>query len=416
MRVLAIVIRDLRQYSRNVPALVLSLAAPLVLTAIMGFAFGGLGGGAPQLQATTLQVANLDQGEPGQAVSLGEQLVQMLQGPGFSELVQVTLAADEAAARAAVDGRESEAAVIIPPGFTSAVAAPGGSPAVVELYHDPALSLRPSIVAGALQGVLDSYCGRAVASQVAVERLVARGAPTDVLPQAASRVVQAYDQGAQQMQLLTFSTVTTSGRPQDEFRAILGRVNAGMLVFFVFYAGAVAAETILQEEEQRTLARLFATPTPRMTILAAKFLSAFVMTLAQALVLVLASALLFGIEWGDPLGVAVVALATVAGAVGLGLLVVSFARDTRQAGYVIGLTLSVLGLAGGLFTAGLAEVPRFMATTALFVPQSWATKGWNLLLEGEGIAALLGPVAASLACGALTFALGALRIRRRYAR
>ena len=417
MKVLAIIIRDLRQYTRNVPALVLSLAAPLVLTGIMGFAFSGLGGSsAPQLQVTTLRVANLDQGEPGVAVSLGEQLVQQLQEPGFSGLVQVTLAADEAAARAAVDRGEVEVALIIPPGFTSAVAVPGRSPAEVVLYHDPALSLRPSIVASALQSVLDAFSGRSVAAQVTVEQLADRGAPPDVLAQAASRVAQEYNRGAQQIQLLTFRTVTAAEEPPGELKAVLSRINASLLIFFVFYAGAVAAQSILKEDEERTLARLFVTPMPRVVILAAKFLSAFVIALAQALVLVLASALLFDTEWGNPLGVVVMVLATVAGAVGLGLLLVSFARDTRQAGYLTGLTLSVLGLAGGLFTAGLSEVPRFMATIGLFVPQSWASKGWNLLLEGEGVARLVGPAAASLACGAVMFILGSLRIQRRYAR
>jgi ABC-2 type transport system permease protein len=415
MRALDIAIKDLKQFARDLPALVMSLAAPLALTAMIGFAFGGLGGGTPQLQLTTLQVANLDQGQPGSALKLGQELLEILQGPGFEGIVQVSLAADEASARAAVESRQVEAALIVPPGFTAAVASPAGEPAEVLLYHDPALTLRPSVVGSAIQGVLDLFSGSQVAAHLTGEMLAARGAPPAVIAEAAARVAGQYVHGAQERPLLTIRQSSLARATSEGFQALLNQIYAGMLVFFVFFTAATTAETILKEDEERTLARLFTTPTPRATILAGKFASVLLVVLVQAAVLVVAAALLFGTRWGNVAGLAVQLLATVIVAGGLGLLLVSFARDTRQAGYLLGAVLTVLGMAGGLFTVGFTNLPRAFDTMALLTPHGWAMKGWRLLLRGEGVEAVLGPAAVCVAAGILLFALGALRFRRRYA-
>ena len=66
-KILAIAWKDLRSTFRNVPALVMMLAAPLALAALLGFAFGG-GNGGFDIAATKVVVANLDKGgaEAGQ--------------------------------------------------------------------------------------------------------------------------------------------------------------------------------------------------------------------------------------------------------------------------------------------------------------------------------------------------------------
>ena len=37
----------------------------------------------------------------------------------------------------------------------------------------------------------------------------------------------------------------------------------GMMIFYAFFTGASTGQTILQEEEEGTLPRLFTTPTPQ---------------------------------------------------------------------------------------------------------------------------------------------------------
>jgi ABC-type Na+ efflux pump permease subunit len=72
----------------------------------------------------------------------------------------------------------------------------------------------------------------------------------------------------------------------------------GMMVFYAFFTGTSTAQSILKEEEERTLPRLFTTPTSQAEILNGKFLAVFMTVLVQMVVLLLTSWLTFNINWG----------------------------------------------------------------------------------------------------------------------
>jgi ABC-type Na+ efflux pump permease subunit len=80
---------------------------------------------------------------------------------------------------------------------------------------------------------------------------------------------------------------------------IIGPLMAGMMVFYSFYTGVATAESILREEEERTLPRLFTTPTSQTTILSGKFLAVLTTVLIQIIVLILFGHFAFGIQWGN---------------------------------------------------------------------------------------------------------------------
>jgi ABC-2 type transport system permease protein len=203
--------------------------------------------------------------------------------------------------------------------------------------------------------------------------------------------------------------------PTNQLSDLAGKIMAGQLIFFSFYTAAASAQSIITEEEQMTLARLFTTPTARTAILAGKFIATFAMVLGQALVLTVASALMFRIRWGEPLTVALVILGLVVVSSGLGLFLMSFVKNSRQAGLVMGAVLTVLGMAGGLFSAGMDVLPRAFETVALFTPQGWAMRGWKLSLAGASPGQVLLPVAVVLAMGVAFFSAGAVTFRRRLA-
>ncbi|MBC8450018.1 MAG: ABC transporter permease, partial [Chloroflexi bacterium] len=145
MKVLDIALKDMLRSFRSGFVLVMMFVAPLLITGIIYFAFGGLGGdGGFDLPVTRVQVVNLDQPGPQFSFSFGQMLVGFLQDERLANLLQVTEAADEADARAAVDSQDAGVVVIIPPDFTTAALAPQGS-AEITLYQDPTLTLGPGI-------------------------------------------------------------------------------------------------------------------------------------------------------------------------------------------------------------------------------------------------------------------------------
>jgi ABC-2 type transport system permease protein len=188
-----------------------------------------------------------------------------------------------------------------------------------------------------------------------------------------------------------------------------------MLVFYAFFTGAATAESIIREDEEKTLPRLFTTPTSRTVILSGKFVAVFVTIIVQVIVTMVAGRVIFGVRWGEPWPVLLAALGLVVVAAGGGVLLMSFIKSTRQTGPVMGGVLTMTSMAGGLFTTGFPSLPPAFETAALFVPQGWAMRGWKLALAGGGVSDVLLPVAVTLGMGVVFFAVGAFIFRKRFA-
>ncbi|RPH60266.1 MAG: ABC transporter permease, partial [Chloroflexi bacterium] len=202
----------------------------------------------------------------------------------------------------------------------------------------------------------------------------------------------------------------------DPIQQMMGLTMAGQMIFFAFFTGAYAMMSILREDEEGTLARIFTTPTDRTNILAGKFLAVVLTVVLQGLVLMLAGRFAFGVNWGETASVALALLAQVLAASGLGVLLISFVKSSKQGGPVLGGGLTALGMLGGLFTANMPDaMPAAFRMIANFTPQGWVLKAWNLALAGTAPADLLLPFVVSLVMGAVMFVAGAVMFKRRYA-
>jgi ABC-type multidrug transport system permease subunit len=311
--------------------------------------------------------------------------------------------------------------VIIPTDLSGAAFTPG-SGTQITLYQDPTLTIGPAIVKGLIENFLDGFSGSKIAAGVTAKLFGERGQQAD--SSTTQSVVMQYAEWAQQVgqqraggqhPLIEVQAPPRKAAPTNQLADLAGKILAGQLIFFSFYTAAASAQSIITEEEQMTLPRLFTTPTPRTAILAGKFIAIFVLVLGQAVVLTIASALIFRIRWGQPLTVALVMLGLVAVSTGFGLFLMSFAKSSRQAGLVMGAVLTVLGMAGGLFSAGMDVLPRAFETVALLTPHGWVMRGWKLSLAGASAGEVLLPVAVVLVMGIAFFAFGAVTFRRRLA-
>src|SRR5512139_4100179 len=103
MKLFDIALKDLLRSFRSAFLLVMMFVAPMLITALLYFAFGRSGGGGFQLPVTRVLVANLDRADPRSGLAAGQMLAEYLQSEEMSALLQVNIAADEAAARAAVE-------------------------------------------------------------------------------------------------------------------------------------------------------------------------------------------------------------------------------------------------------------------------------------------------------------------------
>lgn len=427
MKAFDIARKDLYHSFRSAFFLVFGLGLPLLTALLFSFAFGGLGGdGSFDLPSQVpVQVVNLDQpGEEFGGVSAGQMMVDFLRSEELGDLLAVTTADEAAAARVAVDRQEAAVAVIIPEDFSAAAFGSQGR-ALIELYQDPTLTFGPGIVKTVVGQLIDGLAGAQIAADVASQQATAHGVNVSEATELNLRMAYARwaeDLGRAQEEggnpLLDVRTPTGEEGPADMRTEILSTIMAGMMVFYVFFTGAISAETILAEDEAGTLSRLFTTPTSQSTILGGKFIASFVTLIIQVAVLVISSSLIFGIDWGRGLPAALAALGLVVLAVSFGLFITSFLQTTRQGGVVYGGVLTVTGMVGisSIFTIGTeANVSDVMQTISLLTPHGWALRAWRLVMDGRGVGAVILPFAVMVALGAGFFVLGVHRFKNRFA-
>ncbi len=411
-KVLAIAWKDLRSTSRNVPALVMMLAAPLALAALLGFAFGG--GGGFDIAATKVVVANLDRGGAEAGQNAGAAIQTILTSKGLEDVLETSTRSSAAAARQAVDDGEAAVAVIVPEDFSAVVY--GGDPAArsrVEIYENPTREIGGSIVEGVVGQVLADINGARAAAAGAVALAAAGNDPIDPQVLAARAAEQFSHDGGVSAGLQIDQRAPKVGATEEEV-SVTGLILAGMMVFFMFFGAANVARTILTEDRDGTLPRLFTTPTRHGTIIGGKFVSTVLTVLAQAVVLLVAGRLIFGIQWGPLDAVVLLTVVTAGVAGGLALLVIAFTRNAAQAGAIGAGVYLVLALLGGNFT-GTAQTGTTYAFIQQFTPNGWLLHGWDTAMRGGGAADIRWQLLVPLGFAVAFFFFAVLRIRRRFA-
>lgn len=184
-----------------------------------------------------------------------------------------------------------------------------------------------------------------------------------------------------------------------------------MLVLFVFINAVAGGAMMIGTRRLGMYARMLAAPVRPAAVVAGELLATFTVALAQALVIVLVGAVLFGVSWGDPLAAgALVVLWALVGA-GTGVVAGTVFRTPEQAS-AIGPALGIaLGMLGGCMWP-LAIVSPTMRWVGHLTPQAWAVDAWTMILSRHGTLVEVAPklgVLAAFAAGLLLLAAGRFR-------
>jgi ABC-2 type transport system permease protein len=404
-KVLRIGFKDLQVLFRDRTALIMMLLAPLVLTVAMGFVTGSFSdddnSGPVQIAVV---VVNRDQGP------LGQGLLALLKDQGT--LFDVTTVNNDALARLRVNEDAAAAALIIPAEFSAGFqpGSPVTEAAQIELLANPG---RP-ISAGVVEAIVTDFnqqvetaqaSAQVISTQLAAGRFDAGGEAS----QLAAEALAAGD-------LTTPLTIQRSQNAAGEEQRFdpLAYFATGMAVFFLMYTVTIGGRSILAERDAGTLSRMLSSPTTTAQVLGGKVLGVFVAGLVQVTILIVASSLLFDLQWGTPAGVAALVIAVVAAATGWGILL---AASSKSPGQVAGLgtaMMLIFGMLGGAFISTSAFSGAISWLSRL-TPHSWALDGFGELALGRGLNDILIPVLALLAMAAILFGLSVIVFRRRWA-
>lgn len=430
MKAIDIALKDLRRSFRSASAVMFMFGIPLLVTGMFYMMFGSMAqNGGFDLPKTKVIIANMDAGGPKfqinpknipggrKAKTMGELIVSILQSDDLKDLLEVTFAPDPQAARASVDSQQAQVAIIIPTDFSKQFADVRDGRAVIEFYQDPTLTIGPSIMRSILNRFLDSMGGVSITINVFLDE--ADSSQYNLTGQVIQRYLDTSLALSDNLEADLLDVRVPAGakksaeqEKQNILLSIVGPIMGGMMIFYAFFTGTSTAQSILREEEERTLPRLFTTPTKQSTILTGKLLSVFMTVFVQVVVLLIVSHFVFGIQWGAISSVALAALGTIFSAASFGIFVNSFLKNTKQAGVLFGGVLTVTGMVGMMSVIGGNSSGA--VSTSLLVPQGWAIRGLMQSMNAEPLSALLLTLLTMLAWGAVFFIVGVLRFNRRY--
>jgi ABC-2 type transport system permease protein len=409
-KLLLIGLKDLTIIFRDRAALMFMLLAPFLLTLGLGFVTGRFSGNSNSgLQDIPVVLVNLDQGD------LGNALVDAFNSDELKDLTEATELSDPQAARRLIDNDQAVAAVIIPDGFSESIiptsqmisAAEAGDQSVmdtavqIEIYANPG---KPT-GAGVIKAIVDEFISRVEEGRISgvtsfglLDSFQGK-TPTEIEAEV-RKMFENADESTFESTSIQLKT-ENQGAEATDFDP-LAYMAPGMALMFLMYTVSYGGRSILAERNQGTLPRLMVSPTTSTQILGGKVLGIFLTGVAQMGILIVASALFFGVQWGDPLGMTVLILVAVFGATGWGMLITALARTPGQVGAMGSAVMLIFGILGGSFIQ-LDVMPAYVRLFSVITPNAWGLDGFQTLALGGTLANLGRPIAALMVMGAILF-------------
>jgi ABC-2 type transport system permease protein len=383
VKALWIALVNLRRMFRTRANIFFAFVFPMVLILVLGATFGGS-------STPRLGVVSTGSGPLGAAL-----LKQLEQTP---QLKVVTVAA-QADLLTQVERGNLSAGVIIPAGYDTAVRAGRGTALRYLARPQQSSQQLGETVRGAVarQSALLGAARFAVARHAAPSFDAGLAEATRIAPQVPA------------------VTVTQSTAGTSLFPSTLGQFDiaaSSELLLFLFLIALTGAVALIETRRIGVSRRMLSTPTSPATVIAGETLGRALIGCVQALVIIFGTALLFGVHWGQPAGVAAVVILYILASAGAGIFVGTLFRNEQQAA---GISL-LLGLGLGALGGCMVPLEVFSPTVrriAHITPQAWGNDAFAKLIGHDAsITGILPQLGALAAYAVVLLALASWRLRR----
>jgi len=208
--------------------------------------------------------------------------------------------------------------------------------------------------------------------------------------------------------------VEVSAVGESQFPEDLGRFDLGapsQLVLFTFLTALAGSAALILTRQLGISQRMLSTPTSLGTIVVGESFGRFGTAMVQGLYIIVLTLIIFGVDWGDPVGAILLLVLFAAVGAGAGVLMGSVFSNDQQAGGV-GVVLSIgLGALGGCMLP-LELFSPTMQRVAHITPHAWALDGYAELVRRDGTTLdILPELGVLFAYAVILFALAAWRLR-----
>lgn len=188
--------------------------------------------------------------------------------------------------------------------------------------------------------------------------------------------------------------------------------GAAMALLFILTGTIQRGGALLEERQSGTLQRMLTAPVARGEVLAGQALGSALLALAQCVLLMTGTRLLFGVTWGTWGGALLLGGSYSLAAAGIGTALAGLLKDRKAMEIASGAVSNLFGLLSGALIP-LSAFPAWLKAVAHFTPNYWALEGLFDQMTGVDAPRLWLPVAILACIAVVTGAFGTWRMAAR---
>jgi ABC-2 type transport system permease protein len=371
-----LLVKDLRRARRNPWPYLIHLSLPLVITALIGIAFGG--GSSKDKGLGKIKVAMVDEDDSVLSGLLRGALNQG-QAKQYLEPSFVT----RAEGLRLINRNQVSAVWIIPKGFTRDFLL-GDTTARFELIKNPAQSFYPAIVEEALRVAVTGL--NAIARNLRPDFpewlavIETEGEPN------MKKIAALIERVGNYLfpPLVSYSRATVQKEKDGGPAAnIFGYLLPGLAAMFLLFLADTSVRDVYREVEARTFDRFRTVHHRTLSFVISKVVLAMTVLLIAGAILFVGGAMIFRITWGHPFQIAALVLAYALFAAGLMSTIAALARSERRADVFNSIIALGLALVGGSMFPVRQLPPIFRDHISPSLPSYWFIESVRSLESGS---------------------------------
>jgi ABC-2 type transport system permease protein len=389
-------VKDLKVTVRDRTATGILLLMPMLLIVILGSALGDL---SANISKIPVAIVNMDDGEVGARIA-----DSFFTDTALKDLFLSSRMRDPLEARAEVERGNLAGALVLPHDLTRRINT--GKPSELVVYVDPGRQISGTVFRSVAEGVSTQVSAASIAARTAA--YYASGLQVSD-PAFIGTVIGKAVQSASDTRALDAVKLEETTATRGKEISMISYYAGGMSVMFIMFGAMFGAFALVGERDEWTLPRLMMTPASRMDIVGGKMLGVFLVGVTQFAVLYAFTSAI-GVQWGDPVAVAALAIALVAAATGMSILIAAIAKTTRSVSGIAQIVIQFMAPVGGSFFP-VAQFPAWLQPLHYFTVNGWAIDGILETMRGGSIVSVVPSIVALLGMAVLFFALGVWRLR-----
>ncbi len=443
MKIIQIVIKDLKTLLSDKKALSVILLMPLVLMIILSFALKGAFTSGDEWNMEKVKIAVVKQYDKNMdtqrfdstlmggflAQGMGEEATEELRASSNeidpeeivfkdfldSENVKKIIAygvEEEDRAGDLLDRGEISAIVLLPEKFIYDMKinllTPFRNKIEIRVVTHPDRSINGKIVQAVVEAYSKAMSSVIIGKNVLVETTMAHNIENNGL-KGMKDILDGMSKSMEEISIAIDDTTVEGMKPitSSEYYAV------AMLTMFILFAASHGGRMLLEEKDNITYQRMIVAGTPRLGILSGKFLTIFLIAMIQIFIMISFSHFVLGVQWGSVFAVILISISASFAVAGIGVAIAAAtyrSGNYKMAGIFETAVIQTMALLGGSFFP-IDIMPSIFQKLSLLSLNGIALKAYLKIMMGYGTAVVINHIAVLTGTGALFSLLAVLILR-----